>query len=118
MFRSQKLPFSPLAPDTWNQSPDKARFNLANAPGRQGLTDEAMRHYLEALQIDPDHGDAHYNLANILLSKDQVETAAAHYLDALRIKPGFADAHNNLGIALLRKGDAKGPSSISRRRYR
>jgi tetratricopeptide (TPR) repeat protein len=78
--------------------------NLGNAFYIKGRTDDAIKHYLEALRIKPDYAEAHYNLGFALDRKGRTDDAIKHYLEALRIKPDYAKAHNNLGLALDRKG--------------
>jgi tetratricopeptide (TPR) repeat protein len=78
--------------------------NLGIALDRAGHSDDAIKHYLEALRIKPDYAGAHYNLGIALGRKGLPDEAIKHYLEALRIKPDYAEAHNNLGIALDRKG--------------
>jgi len=78
--------------------------NLGVALDRKGRTDDAIKHYLEALRIKPNHVEAHNNLGVALDGKGRTDDAIKHYLEALRIEPDYAEAHNNLGIALYRKG--------------
>ncbi len=66
--------------------------------------DEAITHYQQALQINPDYAQAHYNLGNILLEKGRVDEAITHYQHALQNNPDYSEAHVNLGNALLQKG--------------
>ncbi|MEE9530429.1 MAG: tetratricopeptide repeat protein [Syntrophobacteria bacterium] len=79
-------------------------YNLGIALDREGRTDDAIKHYLEALRIKPDHVGAHNNLGVALDREGHTDDAIKHYLEALRIKPDYAEAHNNLGVALDRKG--------------
>jgi len=78
--------------------------NLGVALDRKGRTDDAIKHYLEALRIKPNHVEAHNNLGVALDGKGRTDDAIKHYLEALRIEPDYAEAHNNLGIAFYRKG--------------
>ena len=41
------------------ESQYSARLQCAD----QGLTSEAIQHWLQAVTLEPDHADAHYNLA-------------------------------------------------------
>ncbi len=86
----------------------RAHNNLGLTLKKQGQTEEAIEHYLQALQIKPDFEDAHNNLGNALKKQGQIEVAIEHYLQALRIKPDYEKAHNNLAIALFRKGNIEG----------
>jgi cytochrome c-type biogenesis protein CcmH/NrfG len=71
---------------------------------REGRTDDAIKHYLEALRIKPDNAEAHNNLGIALDREGRTDDAIKHYLEALRIRPDYAKAHNNLGNAFVRKG--------------
>ena len=79
-------------------------YNLATALDKEGRTDDAIKHYQEALRIKPDYAEAHNNLGIALDRKGRIDDAIKHYQEALRIKPDNAEAHNNLGIDLDRKG--------------
>jgi tetratricopeptide (TPR) repeat protein len=92
--------------DCVEKSPKKARphSNLGVALDKQGRTEEAIEHYLQALRIKPDYVDAHNNLGLALYNQGRTEEAMEHYLQALRIKPDYEKAHNNLGNALDNQG--------------
>ena len=82
----------------------RANINLGAALDNQGRTEEAIEHYLQALQLKPDYDKAHYNLGNALDNLGRTEEAIEHYLQALRINPDYDEAHNNLGNALKKRG--------------
>jgi tetratricopeptide (TPR) repeat protein len=81
-----------------------AECNFGDAYSRAGQMSDAIRHYREALRIDPGYSDAHYNLGNALLGLGQVEAAIPEYRQADLLSPGQTEIHNNLGIALSRLG--------------
>ncbi|MDF1591310.1 MAG: tetratricopeptide repeat protein [Desulfobacterales bacterium] len=81
-----------------------AHINLGIALGSKGRTADAIRHYREALRIDPNYVDAYNNLGVVLDNQGKTADAIRHYREALRIDPNYAKAHNNLGNALLREG--------------
>jgi hypothetical protein len=62
---------------------------------REGRTDDAIKHYLEALRIKPDNAEAHNNLGIALDREGRTDDAIKHYLEALRIRPDYAKAHDN-----------------------
>jgi len=62
--------------------------------------DEARDAYRRALELDPDHGDAHVNLGRLLQEGGDAAQAVAHYLLALERNPKHATAWYDLGIAL------------------
>ena len=78
--------------------------NLGNALKKQGRTEKAVEHYLQALRIQPDFAGGHSNLGNALSKQGHTEEAIEHCLQALRIQPDFAEAHNNLAVALNKQG--------------
>ena len=73
-----------------------AHNNLGNALAGQGKASEAIKHYTDALHIDPMYADAHNNLGNVLADQGKISEAIKHYTEALRIKPDFAEAQSNL----------------------
>jgi protein O-mannosyl-transferase len=85
---------------------DVAHNNLGIALGKQGRTEEAFKHFLLAIQINPDYENAHYNLGKTLDKRGHTEEAIEHLLLALRINPNYVEAHNNLGVALNKQGRA------------
>ncbi len=70
-----------------------------------GLLDEAIREWREAIRINPDLADAHTNLGVALDDKGLLDEAIKEYREAIRINPDNAIAHYNLGLALRCKGD-------------
>jgi tetratricopeptide (TPR) repeat protein len=79
-------------------------MNLADALARKGKSDEAMVHYEQAINLEPNYGDAYYNRGNLLLAKGKIDEAIADWEKTLQLQPSDADAHTCLGNALLRKG--------------
>ena len=92
--------------DCVEKSPQKAgpHNSLGDVMFKQGRTEEAIDHFLQALRIKPDFEKAHSNLGTALYSQGRTEEAIDHYLQALRLRPDYVDAHNNLGFALYSKG--------------
>ncbi len=93
--------------DCVTKSPGKARphNNLGNALNKQGRTEEAFQHFLQALKIAPQYADAHNNLGVALAERGRTDEAIAHYLEALAINNNFEKAHYNLGITLAENGN-------------
>ena len=63
---------------------------------REGRIDEAIKHYREALQKNPDFEEAHNNLAIALYYKGNTNEAIRHLQEAIRIGPDYANAKQNL----------------------
>ncbi len=78
----------------------KAHINLGNALDLNGQTQQAIEHYLMALQINPESDIANNNLGKVLDGQGRTHEAIEHYFRALQINPDFELAHNNLGKAL------------------
>jgi tetratricopeptide (TPR) repeat protein len=77
--------------------------NLGNIYFRQGLIDEAAKHYAESLRINPSFVLAHNNLGAAMLRTGNIEKAIFHFQAALRLKPNDHDVLNNLHKALMYK---------------
>ena len=73
--------------------------NLGTALYKQDRTEEAVEHYLQALQLKPDHAKAHNNLGLAYGDSGMHEEAIKAYKRTIRIDPDFAKAHYNLGNA-------------------
>ncbi len=81
-----------------------AHNNLANLLLAKGQTNEAILHYRQALEIQPDADAAAYNLANALFRQGNVDEAIQSYRKALEIQPDGAAIWFQLGNALVAKG--------------
>jgi tetratricopeptide (TPR) repeat protein len=71
--------------------------------------EEARDAYRRALELDPDHADAHVNLGRLLQEGGDARQAVAHYLLALERNARHATAWYDMGIALedlRRRSDA------------
>jgi tetratricopeptide (TPR) repeat protein len=62
--------------------------------------ERALESYRRALELAPDHADAHLNLGCLLHEEGRFTEAEAHYRDALAARPDDATASFNLGVAL------------------
>jgi tetratricopeptide (TPR) repeat protein len=81
-----------------------AHYSLGLAVGDSGRIEEAIRHYTEALRIEPRYPEAHYNLANAFAETGETDEAIAHYVETLRITPQSSKAHYNLGLVFGKQG--------------
>jgi hypothetical protein len=70
----------------------------------QGRLEEAVARYQRALELSPDHPEAHNNLGVALVDLGRPEEAITHHKKALAREPGSAELRYNLGGALQRQG--------------
>jgi protein O-mannosyl-transferase len=95
-----------LGLDTVTKSPNKPRahFNLGVALGGRNRLEEAIDHYLKALEIRPDYVDARNNLGAALVRRGNPDEAIKHYGEVLKVKPHYAKVYFNLGAVLTDQG--------------
>jgi tetratricopeptide (TPR) repeat protein len=79
--------------------------NLADALIAEGRPDEAARHLLAALRINPSHLLSHVNLSCAYMRLGQVDQAIDEIRAALQLRPDFAPARHYLALALLKRGE-------------
>ncbi len=89
--------------DVTAKSPGKDRphDNLGRALTEQGLMEEALVEFKNAVMINPGNSYAHYNLASTLDLLGRSNEAIPHFLRALELDPTLELAENNLAIAYL-----------------
>lgn len=61
---------------------------------------EARQAYLRALELEPEHSEAHLNLGRMLHEDGSLDEAESHYRAALAAQPQSATAAFNLGVVL------------------
>jgi tetratricopeptide (TPR) repeat protein len=83
-----------------------AQNNLAGSLLERGQLDEAIVHYREAVEMEPDIAQVQSNLGNALVQQGKVEEAIVHLQRALQIDPAYAEAYNYMGNGLMKKGQA------------
>ncbi len=87
------------------QYTSEAHNNMGMAFVKLGKLDEAIDHYMTALEIDAKNSIILKNIGEAFLAKKEYQRAATYYEKALEVTPkGDAQAHNNLGIAYFRLG--------------
>jgi protein O-mannosyl-transferase len=81
-----------------------AHNNLGTALIEKGQPDEALKHYQEAVRLQPDAAMAHYNLGTTLIKAGQTDEAIRQFREAIHLKPDDAKTRNNLGMAFVTRG--------------
>lgn len=80
------------------------KCEILNAAGvamtADGMLQEAVAAFEEAISINQNYGDAHYNLGNSWFRKNHYHRATQHYLQALKTSPDDPDYLNNLILGL------------------
>lgn len=64
----------------------------------QGRSDIALKHYKQALTLEPDNADAHMKAAQSLLRQDKVNDAVPYLRGAVKYNPKLAEPHYSLCI--------------------
>lgn len=64
---------------------------------------EALKNFLEALQIDPEHAEVRYFVGIAYLALDQADQAITHLEKARQLDPADLDIAFNLGVAYFTK---------------
>jgi len=77
---------------------------FGNALKEEGKSNEAMHHYLSAIEIRPDYAAPHYNIGHTLAAQGKLDDAIKHFQKALQIKPDYSAAHDNLGYVFMIQG--------------
>ena len=78
---------------------------LGNALADQDRLDEAIRHFMQALRLEPHGSVPRNNLAAALAKQGKTAAAIKHYRLALRLDPNSAQTHYNLGALLVTQGE-------------
>jgi protein O-mannosyl-transferase len=84
-----------------------AHYFCARQFSAQGKTQEAMQHYLQALQLRSDFAEAHYELGLMLLQQRRTAEALEHWRQALKAQPDSAAVLNNVAWLLATSADDK-----------
>jgi Flp pilus assembly protein TadD len=76
--------------------------NLGFMLAMSGDTQEATKHFRQAVDLNPNYADAQNNLGNLLFNAGQVDEGEKHLRQALRAKPKYPEAYFNLGKVLFK----------------
>lgn len=81
-----------------------ANYNLGRALDEKGKTEEAIRHYEAAAEIDPDYMHPHFNLGTIFRREGQLGKAVEEFKVAIRLRPNYAISYYQLGVTFEKQG--------------
>ena len=86
-------------------SPDEPDLhgNLGIVLARQGMNEEAVQEFREAIRLRPDFPIAHNGLGIIYAQRGQIDDAIKEFQEAIRIKPDFAQSQGGLAMAYYTK---------------
>jgi tetratricopeptide (TPR) repeat protein len=76
-------------------------FDKGRDADQKSNHDEAIQHYLKALEYSPDFYPAHNNLGTIYLSRQNFDAAVAQFEAALKTNQNDGQAHFNLANVLV-----------------
>ena len=72
---------------------------------RQERYNEAITHYTEAIELNPDLAEAYNNRGNAYRNTSDFDAAIADYNKAIELNPDLAEAYNNRGVAYRNTSD-------------
>jgi len=90
-------------------------YATAVAHHRAGRLADAAAAYRRAIDLRPDHAEAHDGLGVVLRELGRAADAEACHRHALELEPDFAGAHCNLGCAQFEMGRAEEAEACFRR---
>lgn len=79
-------------------------YNLGHVLGRQGKSDEAVKHFAEAIRINPNFYDALFNMGVTLAAQGKFAEAIDYFERALRVEPDNSKAHMEKALAFAKQG--------------
>jgi tetratricopeptide (TPR) repeat protein len=72
-----------------------------------GNLEEAITHFRQALDINPNYAEVHNDLGAALKKQGKLKEACVHYQQAINYQPDAAIAHYNMGVALQQLGSLR-----------
>ena len=88
--------------------------NLAQAQAAVGQTDEAVKSYQQASQLDPTRaGMFLYNIGAVQTNAGKVDDAIETFKKVIAADPNRADAYYQLGVNMLGKATLKGDKMVA-----
>jgi len=72
---------------------------------KQKWSEEAVKHYTQAIELNPDHASAYNNRGNVHKTLGNYKRAINDYNKATELNPNLAEAYYNRGATYNNKGD-------------
>lgn len=90
-----------------NKNPRRAEtwVQVGYCKVKQGKTQEAIRAYLQALQLKPADPEIHNKLGDAYYYSGRLREAIEYYTEAARLRPDWAETFYNLAIAFAESGN-------------
>jgi len=90
-----------------NKNPKRAEawVQVGYCKVKQGKNQEAIKAYLQALQLKPNDADIHNKLGDAYYYSGRLMEAIAAYKDAVRLRPQSAEGYYNLALAYFENGN-------------
>ena len=85
----------------WIEARNEAREDRLDAVEK--LTDQAIKDYTKAIELDPRDTHAYYNRGNTYYKKGQYDQAIKEYTKAIELNPKLAEAYDDRGFAYFDK---------------
>ncbi|MDQ2970629.1 MAG: tetratricopeptide repeat protein, partial [Acidobacteriota bacterium] len=79
------------------------QIDLGNELARRRRTEEAARHFAEALRIAPGSKDSLYALGRLALDQGRYGEARERLAEAVRLHPAFAEAEVQIAVSYMRE---------------
>ena len=79
-------------------------FDVAEQFTQKNQYNDAVKHYLMAIETDATLVSAHYNLALVYNNTNQIDAAIRSFEKVVELEPENACAYNNLGVLYYSKG--------------
>ena len=79
------------------------QIDLGNELARRRRTEEASRHFAEALRISPGSKDALYALGSIAATEGRFPEARSRFAEAVRLHPDFTEARIQIAASYMRE---------------
>ncbi len=79
-------------------------FLLGVSSNSKEAMDEAIYHFQQAVNLNPEYESAQNNLGTMLSKTGRLKEAEEHLRQALKLKPNYQDTHRTLGDLLFNTG--------------